>query len=327
MSEYWKSTACTSRSRYRVLTLTIIVQPKYWCKHCKTFVRDTKLEKTNHEATPKHQGNLKRFLRDLHKGHEREERDKQRAKDEVDRLNGVVSASASKGEGAPWERRLAIPPPSVSANQQATPADRKRQLAQLAEMGVAIPEDFRREMAMAGDWQTTSERPVYENDFVKKEEAEDVKPGGLNVGVRKRKFEGQEEEEEAGETVVRRGWGSTIRAYPGPGGDEDDLSTLLQSMKRVTREGEGLPALGSGLSSQPEQADSHVRKKDSQPGLDSPKIKGEEPAEPADSIGVQNTVPSTAFVEAPLGSLKQEEDPPDSGVVFKKRKAKPIRQR
>ena len=304
--------------------LTIFVQPKYWCKHCKTFVRDTKLEKTNHEATPKHQGNLKRFLRDLHKGHEREERDKQRAKDEVDRLNGVVSASSSKNDGAPWERRSAIPPPSIGGNHQATPADRKRQLAQLAEMGVAIPEDFRREMAMAGDWQTTSERLVYENDVAKKEEAEDVKPRGLNVGVRKRKFEGQEEEEEAGETVVRRGWGSTIRAYPGSGGDEDDLSTLLKSTKRVMGEGECLQTLGSGRSSRPERADSHVTTKERQPDLDSPTIKKEESA---NSGAAPDTTSSESVVEAPLESLKQEEDSPDSGVVFKKRKAKPIRQK
>lgn len=308
-----------------MLVLTIFTQPKYWCKHCKTFVRDTKLEKTNHEATPKHQGNLKRFLRDLHKGHERDERDKQRAKDEVDRLNGVVSASGSKREGAPWERRSAIPPPSMGGNQQATPADRKRQLAQLAEMGVAIPEDFRREMAMAGDWQTTSERLVYENDFVKKEEVEDAKPGGLNVGVRKRKFEGQEEEEEAGETVVRRGWGSTIRAYPGQGGDEEDLGMLLKSTKRVIRDGEGLENLGSQPPPGLDQAEGPVAIKGSQPGLGSPAIKKEEPA---DSGGVSDTISSkTAVVGAPPESLKQEEDSPDSGVVFKKRKTKPIRQR
>ena len=308
-----------------MLVLTIFIQPKYWCKHCKTFVRDTKLEKTNHEATPKHQGNLKRFLRDLHKGHERDERDKQRAKDEVDRLNGVVSAFGSKREGAPWERRSAIPPPSMGGNQQATPADRKRQLAQLAEMGVAIPEDFRREMAIAGDWQTTSERLVYENDSVKKEEVEDAKPGGLNVGVRKRKFDGREEEEEAGETVVRRGWGSTIRAYPGQGGDEEDLSILLKSTKRATRDGEGLQTLGTRRPSQPEQAEGSVAIKESQPGLGSPAIKKEVSV---DSGGVADTIPSeAAVVEAPPESLKQEEDLPDSGVVFKKRKTKPIRQR
>ena len=300
------------------------MQPKYWCKHCKTFVRDTKLEKTNHEATPKHQGNLKRFLRELHKGHEREARDKQRAKDEVDRLNGVVSASPSKKEGAPWERRSAIPSAVAGGNQQATPADRKRQLTQLAEMGVAVPEDFRREMAMAGDWQTISESQVHDNDFAKEEEVEDVKPGGLNVGIRKRKFEGQEEEEEASETVVRRGWGSTIRAYPGPVADEDDLGALLKSTKRVVGGGGGLQSPASGRLSGLEQADSHVRVLEIQPDLDSPTIKKEESS---DSGEISGTTRNKIAVETPQQSLKQEDDSPDSGVTFKKRKAKPIRQR
>ena len=264
-------------------------------------------------------------MRDLHKGHERDERDKQRAKDEVDRLNGVVSASGSNREGAPSERRPAIQPASVGGNQQVTPADRKRHLTQLAEMGVAIPEDFRREMAMVGDWQTTSEKLIYEDDFVKKEEAGGVKPGGLNVGVRKRKFEGQEEEEEAGETVVRRGWGSTIRAYPGPGGDEDDLSTLLKSTTRVLRDSEALQPLGSAGSSLPEEADSQVTIKESQPGLDSPTVMKEESV---DSVGVSDIIlHETAVVQVPPESVKQEENPPDSGVIFKKRKAKSIRQK
>ena len=191
-------------------------------------------------------------------------------------------------------------------------------------MGVAVPEDFRREMAMAGDWQTTSERLIYENDFLKKEEAEDVKPEALSVGVRKRKFEGQEEEEEAGETVVRKGWGSTMRTYPGARGDEEELNTLLKSTKRVLKEGEGLQTLGSARSSRPEQADSHATAKEDQAGHNSPAIKREEFA---DSSGVPDTVMNqTAIVEAPPESLKQE-DTPDSGVVFKKRKAKPIRQK
>ena len=177
---------------------------------------------------------------------------------------------------------------------------------------------------MAGDWQTTSERLVYDNDFPQKDDAEDVKPGGLNIGVRKRKFEGQEEEEEAGETVVRRGWGSTIRAYPGTGGDEGDLDTLLKSTKSVIREGEGLQTVGFAQSSGPEQADDHVTVKKSQSDLDSLMIKKEE-STCAD--GVSGTVTSVITAETLQESLKQEEDSPDTGVIFKKRKAKPIRQR
>ncbi len=93
MSEYWKSTVSTSL--FHVKFVLILRQPKYWCKHCKTYVRDTKLERTNHDATPKHQGNLKRFLKDLHRGHEKDEKDKERAKAEVARLNGLPVGSGS----------------------------------------------------------------------------------------------------------------------------------------------------------------------------------------------------------------------------------------
>lgn len=91
---------------------------------------------------------------------------------------------------------------------------------------------------MAGDWQTIAERPVFNR--VKKEEGlEDLKGlkpvSTLNVGVRKRKLHGQEEEEEAGATVVRQGWGSTTRRYPGSAGDgeNNDLDDLL-CMKPVS---------------------------------------------------------------------------------------------
>ena len=298
MSEYWKST------------------PKYWCKHCKTFVKDTKFEKTNHEATPKHQGNLKRFLRDLHKGHEREERDRKRAKDEVDRLNGVVPGSGSKTTD-PLERKSAIP--SSNSLKQATPADRKKQLAQLAELGVAVPEDFRKEMAMAGDWQTTSERPIYET--VKKEEgSEDVKPGGLNVGVRKRKFEGQEEEEEAGETVAKRGWGSTTRMYPDAAGDgEDDLDALLNTTKTIKRPVNDSKSSPSDVTAgnQDQQA---IAQKSGSPAA--PSLKREESFKP----GIPDLIPDEGNA-ASKTTIKKEDQATEPGILFKKRKAKPIRQK
>ena len=317
MSEYWKSTVSNVIPPSCKLLL-MSHKPKYWCKHCKTFVRDTKLEKTNHEATPKHQGNLKRFLRDLHKGHEREEREKQRAKDEVDRLNGVVSGSGSKAP--PWERKSAIP--AASASRQATPADRKKQLAQLAELGVAVPEDFRKEMAMVGDWQTTSEKLIY--DTVKKEEdSGDVKPEGLNIGVRKRKFEGQEEEEEAGETVVRRGWGSTVRAYPGQH-DDKDLDVLLTNTKILKREEGGIEGnVPPGSSSQIGGVTNHSAKKEASSILaDGQLIKREDSSE---NVVLPETMPEKDGAEAP--AIKQEDDAASTGVVFKKRKAKPIRQK
>ena len=309
MSEYWKST------------------PKYWCKHCKTFVRDTKLERTNHEATPKHQGNIKRFLRDLHRGHEREERDQQRAKDEVSRLNGVVSGNLSTPSSSnvpPWQRKAVIPSLS-SGPRQATPAERKQQLSQLAAMGVAVPEDFRREMAMAGNWQTLSERPLYE-EAKEEEDPKDTKPPdtdikrqGLNIGVRKRKYEGQDEEEEAGERVVRKGWGSTTRTYGGSS-DDVDLDALLNgTVYKENRPAEEYMA-ASKSGQQPADSKRPEHLSNGEAAANIPPIKGEE----SDLKLMSHPFsPRENGFHAP--STKQE-DEPASGVVFKKRKPKQTRQ-
>ena len=293
MSEYWKST------------------PKYWCKHCKTFVKDTKFEKTNHEATPKHQGNLKRFLRDLHKGHEREEREKQRAKEEVLRLNGVPredprnSTSVSSG---------------VRSNnvRQATPADRKAQLSQLAELGIAVPDDFRKEMAMVGDWQTTSQTPIYER--VKEEQSYgDVKPEVSNIGVRKRKFEEQEGEEAAGETVVRRRWGSTTRTYPGNGIDgEDDLDALLSTTNKIIKS-------DPGNFMEQESSDEKLDNRDDRNPSENAGILSIKREESSIS-GVSDAIPEEG-IAAKATSIKQEDEASEPNIMFKKRKAKPIRQK
>ncbi|MDI1490795.1 MAG: hypothetical protein OHK93_001999 [Ramalina farinacea] len=303
MSEYWKST------------------PKYWCKHCKTYVRDTKLERSNHEATPRHQGNLQRFLRGLHRDHEREEREKSRAKQEVDRLNGVTSASPPAPEG----RASAIPSSNASSTRQATPAERKAQLQQLAAMGVAVPEDFRREMAMAGEWSVQSQRIIESggeiDEGIKKEEDEDDKKKVLNVGVRKRKHEGQEEEEEAGEKVVRKGWGSTTKAYPGAGGD-NDLDALLNATRRPEELNEG----GSTVKSESSRA----------PGTTT--IEDNHDERPQENSGTFHTRVEELGKSAPSGRDDSEikienpdqaanpslEDVP-SGPVFKKRKSRPIK--
>lgn len=294
------------------------LQPKYWCKHCKTYVRDTKLEKQNHDATPKHQGNLKRFLRDLHRGNEREERDKQRAKDEVARLNGSTpGSSASSIAGTKMTRSLQRPPvrpTPASQLQQVTPAERKQQMTRLAELGVAVPEEYRREMAMAGDWQTSSERFIY--DEVKKvEETQDIKPNGLNVGVRKRKHEGQEDEEEAGETVVRMGWGSASRTYPGARDGEVDLDELLTSTSAAQKK-EPI-ALGSiNIAPQPFDNPSIRNGNSGSPSI--PHIKNETSFEGINSI----LPPGSKLIES---IVKQEEGLDDLGVVFKKRKPKATR--
>lgn len=205
------------------------MQPKYWCKQCQIYVRDTAFEKTQHEATGKHQGNLKRFLRDIHRNKEREQRESARTKNEVERLRNLVSGkpAATSRTDATQNR------PSASSNtpRQATAEDRKKQIAQLAEMGVAVPEEYRRDMAIAGDWQTVSVTPL--------EKDEDAGGPRLNTGVRKRKHEENEDEDEdhAAVTNVRQGWGTATRSYPGATDDTDDLDldALLSKTKTVKR--------------------------------------------------------------------------------------------
>ncbi|ETI22202.1 hypothetical protein G647_06275 [Cladophialophora carrionii CBS 160.54] len=217
MSEYWKST------------------PKYWCKHCSTYVKDTPFERKQHENTAKHQNNLKRFLRDIQNNHERGEREKERAKSEVQRLKGIAaddtnkSSSYSVSKPTPSVHRPATGPPAI--------ADRKRQWAQLAEMGIKVPEEFCPEVAMAGDWQTLSQQVVDE--------------APLSTGIKKRRYEGQEDDQEekeaAGEAVVRRGWGATTKTYPGQ--DDPDLDDLLSGSIPVKTEKPGSQIKGeSGMS-------------------------------------------------------------------------------
>ena len=139
MSEYWKST------------------PRIYCKHCKQYYRDTPLDTTNHNQSPKHQSSVQRSIRKLHTANEREARESQRAKDEVARLDGVVSGRK------PPEGKSYVPKQTASAytgTSVLSEGDRKRQMAQLAAMGVAVPEEFRKELAVAGDWTTVSTKRI-----------------------------------------------------------------------------------------------------------------------------------------------------------------------
>jgi len=86
-------------------------------------------------------------------------------------------------------------------------------------------------MAIAGDWQNLSQKVV----------EEPFSEAPLSKGVKKRKYEGQQEDEEekeaAGETVVRRGWGATTKTYPGH--HNANLDDLLSSSVSVKKEKPG----------------------------------------------------------------------------------------
>lgn len=228
MSEYWKST------------------PSYWCKFCEIYVRDTPVERKNHESTGKHQNNIQRSLRDLHKKKEREERDQQRAKDEVARLNGLVGGKdASKSGSKPSISGLqnlgktSAPEPSKAS----LAAQRKAHAEQLVAMGVTLPEELKREITGVGDWQTVSSTVVESSQprtlaEIKKEEEKGASaPGALSKGVHKRKAEDEEDARDEEAAPKKKVWGSSFKSYPGAQEEDndEDLDALLSGVgKKVS---------------------------------------------------------------------------------------------
>ncbi|KAJ5454375.1 uncharacterized protein N7458_005331 [Penicillium daleae] len=280
MAEYWKSA------------------PRVWCKQCKIFIRDTPFEKTQHEASPKHQSSLKRFLRDIHRNNEQQQRETQRAKSEVERLRQAVAGGPSKSDPnapAPWKKTAA--PAPKPADRPVSMEERKKQMAQLAEMGIAIPEEYRGDMALAGEWQTLSETKI-----------EDVEGAAKSIGVRKRKHDGEEEDEED------EGGNPSERLNV----DDEDLDALLASTKDLKKS--KIPPTDSDLEeSKPIE--------EQKPELDSSVKKEEEAAQSKD----QETDSSTQVKTEEPGILPvppSDEKPPVEdapGPVFKKRKAKVMR--
>ncbi|PLB55112.1 hypothetical protein P170DRAFT_461059 [Aspergillus steynii IBT 23096] len=276
MAEYWKSA------------------PRHWCKQCKIFIRDTPFEKTQHEATGKHQGNLKRFLRDIHRTNEHQQRETQRAKSEVERLRSAVSGSPADGASnaaAPWKRAPAAAPAPVEKS--VSIEERKKQMAQLAEMGVAIPQEYRGDMALAGEWQTLSEKVV-------------DGASTPSLGVRKRKHEEADEEEEEAkkeaERFVSKPWGSRTRQYPGAQ-DDTDLDALLASTKDIKK-------------SKPSTSDAPAQGDDKEVSV-APE-KGE-----AETVNPETeTDQPSQTKEESLPEAKKEPEEAAGGVVFKKRKPK-----
>lgn len=316
MAEYWKST------------------PRYWCKHCSVYVRDTKLEKQNHEATAKHQGAVKRALRDLHRGHEREEREKERAKREIERLNGVVSSDGSGSTSAANAGPSSRPRLGAGAGASSgggggaggggplSETERKRQAEQLASLGVSLPDEFRRDLAMAGDWQVTSTTIVTDTP------ADGANPGASTRGVHKRERTDEEiEEEKAIKGLFKkpRRWGRDSRTAAGDG-DSADLDALLSGGLVVKKQEED--TVKKEEDSEPTAEPAPVKHEDREPPL----VK-EEPSE--EGVPPLAEVPTDPSSKAETPALKTEgastvesseaQDVP--AVTFKKRKPKNIRQK
>jgi hypothetical protein len=251
-------------------------------------VKDTKFERGQHEATGRHQGNIQRSLRGLHRAQEQEQRDKARAQAEVARLNGLVpgtkaAPSVATGTGG------AAPTYQKRPEKKATVEDRKKQWEQLAALGVTLPDQARQDLAIAGDWKTVATEVVGEIN-----EDGEFKSLALNKGVRKRKLdEDEEEQKEAGEMITKRkGWGHTYKSFPGSKGGEDDLENLL--VKKT-------PQFDQATTAEEEAG-----------------LKKEEPREEEAGLALQD-IPTAE--EAAEAAIKREEEAPAApAIVFKKRK-------
>jgi hypothetical protein len=227
----------------------------------------------------------------------------------VERLNKVIGGSATSPSdyNAATSRKPAPP----SATPQASVAERKKQLVQLAEMGVAVPDEFRGEMAMAGDWKVISQRPVEETT------SEDP----LSVGVRKRKYEGQEGEEESGEVLARRGWGSTSKRYPGASdADTPNLDGLLSAVKSVKKEDPALDAKEE-VEEKPMVTASEQSLNVGTSGIGASEGTDPFPMKKEESTGPHESVPRS------LQDIPTAEESLGAGVVFKKRKPKSAREK
>lgn len=298
MSEYWKST------------------PKYWCKFCSIYVRDTKLERANHEATGKHQGAIKRSLRELHRNHEQEEKSKERAQREIDRLNGVVSQSKA-GDG------FRKPGSSSGGGASSVQDERQRQLEQLAELGVNIPTQLRPELALAGEWQVTSTRVI--------KDPEEGGDSGRAAGVRKREREQTEEEKEAEEAVQGlfkkpKKWGRDSRTIA----TEEDVEleqllsgSLVKAVKEEVKE--------EDIKTEEPESKLEFKLKQEESTTDggmATAVKTEEKDAPP-LIKHESTGGVGGLLDLPDAQEEEKKPPGDAApaVVFKKRKAKNIRQK
>ncbi|KAL2161875.1 hypothetical protein VTH06DRAFT_7659 [Thermothelomyces fergusii] len=309
MADYWKST------------------PKYWCKHCGVYVRDTGLERANHEATAKHQSAVKRSLRDIHRNAEQKEREKERAKQEIDRLNGVVSGARAAASGASKSATTATKPAGGvygAPPQQASQAERQKQLEQLAELGVNIPTELRGSMAMAGEWTVTSTR-VIEPRGEKADDGADAQsvPAEARATGVKRERERTEEEKEQEEAIKGlfkkpRKWGRESKTMPAE--EDAELDALLSGPLVKTKKEEGeAPQIKTEESPERPAAESDgpgpVKKEASPP------VK----KEPEENESGLDATAADRDASPPSPSAVAGSGAP--AVVFKKRKPKNIRQK
>ncbi|KAF3918475.1 hypothetical protein ABW21_db0204004 [Orbilia brochopaga] len=196
MSEYWVSLK------------------RYWCERCKLFVKDSPLSRKDHEASPRHQHALQRFLRELQKSKEREVVAAENTKREAERLNNLDNPDYVP---KPLARRAADikakPATPAKSSTYRSEEQQQKHLDELAALGVAMPETYRKEHAMAGEWETVRviERPATPEDAGSDDESEQKR-------IKRRKLgDAGEEEQEDEEDAASRNF--TVRTMEYPPGD------------------------------------------------------------------------------------------------------------
>lgn len=181
---------------------------------------------------------------------------------------------------------------------------------------MAIPDEFRPDMAMAGEWQVTSQKIVDEDG--------EKKPDALALGVRKRVLD---EEEEVALEAKKRRWGSTYKAHPGEDEDMGDLDALLSN---ATRKGKEVKREDEMRFKIEMKENVELKLEEGVEGAINLPIAGETQndegikSEPLDEkVALETAIPAAATND----TAPKIEAPSIPGVVFKKRKAKNIRQK
>lgn len=182
-------------------------------------------------------------------------------------------------------------------------------MAQLVAMGVAVPQEFRADMALAGDWETTSETRI--------EVKQGLEGPTKSVGIRKRKLEGEEEgDEHAPEPIVNKGWGSRMRQYPGAQ-EEEGLDDLFASTRDIKRTKTFIPKVELDEQETATEQPTPTAKTEDAPSKP-------EAQETNELIEVKTEEPVQSSVEPVIEEKPQSEDAAP-GVIFKKRKPKAMR--
>lgn len=178
-------------------------------------------------------------------------------------------------------------------------------------MGVAIPTEFRSEMAIPGEWQVTSTRVLREP-----KEGEESSKEARAMGVRKRDAtEDEKEEEDAIRGLFKkpRKWGRDSKSMPQ---DEDtELDALLSGgmLKRIGSDEGGA-----------------VKHEEPPGGVKEEAIKNEVKVEEGEAIKSEPDDAAqglSAPIAADEGHKSEESADAAAPVVFKKRKPKGIRQK